>query len=251
MPTALITGATAGIGLAFARRLAADGYQLILVARDAARLDQVAGELRTEHGIKTEVLVADLSDRAQLATVELRVGEGIDLLVNNAGFGLGRPFWVNDVAEEQRMLDVLVTAPMRLAHAAVRDMRDRQSGAVINVASVAAFTPRGTYSAAKAYVVNLSEWLNQFCAPHGVRVMALCPGLVRTEFHDRGGMDMSHLPRLAWLDATKVVDAAMADLARGKAVSIPSRRYKVVVAASRLLPRQLVGRIASLGRDKP
>ncbi|HEY3737612.1 MAG TPA: SDR family oxidoreductase [Jatrophihabitans sp.] len=251
MSTALVTGPTAGIGLAFARRLAKDGYDLVLVARNEARLSQVAAELAQAYGTTSEVLVADLGDRDQLAAVEKRVAEGVDVLVNNAGYGLNQPFWANDVAEEQQLLDVLVTAPMRLSHAAVREMRVRRGGTVINVASVAAFTPRGTYSAAKAYLVNLSEWLNQFCASDGVRVMALCPGFVRTEFHQRGAMDMSHLPFFAWLDATRVVEDAMTDLERGRAVSVPSLRYKTVVAASRLVPRRVVGKIASIGRAGP
>ncbi|MEU4418951.1 SDR family NAD(P)-dependent oxidoreductase, partial [Nocardia salmonicida] len=153
--TALITGPTAGIGHEFARQLAARGHDLVLVARDQARLEQVAEELRTTYAVEIEVLPADLANPDQLAQVEARLAEAgrpVDLLVNNAGFGLKERFLDNDIETEQRQQDVLVKAVLRLTHAALGGMVARGGGGVINVSSVAAFLPRGTYSAAKAWV---------------------------------------------------------------------------------------------------
>jgi short-subunit dehydrogenase len=249
--TALVTGPTAGIGAAFARRLAGRGYDLVLVARDEQRLRGLARELEQEYGVATEVLVADLADRAALATVERRVADPlrpVDLLVNNAGFGHKRPFLDNTVEEEQQMLDVLVTAVMRLTHAALGAMVARGSGAVVNVSSVAGFLPRGTYSAAKAYVTSMSQWADATYADRGVRVMALCPGFTRTEFHARMGVGRGSAPRLLWLDADRLVRDALSDLDRGKSVSVPGKRYKVITAVVRHLPASLLSRFQDLGR---
>lgn len=190
--TALVTGPTAGIGRAFADQLASRGHDLVLVARNRARLEELGAELRRRHGVDVEVLAADLADREELQRVERRVsdpGRPISLLVNNAGFGHKHPFTENSVDDEQEMLDVLVTAVMRLSHAAIGPMLARGEGAIVNVASVAAFLPRGTYSAAKAWVNSFSAWAHQEYAAQGVTVMALCPGFVKTEFHQRLGVD--------------------------------------------------------------
>lgn len=249
--TALITGPTAGIGRAFADALASRGHDLVLVARDKGRLDELAERLRTEHSVDVEVIAADLADRAALAVVEARLadpGRPVSLLVNNAGFGHKRPFVENTVDDEQEMLDVLVTAVMRLSHAAAAAMLSRGDGAIINVASVAAFLPRGTYSAAKAYVVSFTQWLDVTYRARGVRAMALCPGFVRTEFHERMGVGRGSAPRWMWLDADRLVRDALRDLDRGKTVSIPGRRYKVITAAARYIPPTVLGRFQSLGR---
>lgn len=248
---ALVTGPTAGIGLEFARQLAARDHDLVLVARDVERLESVAAELRSAYGVTVEVLPADLADRDQLARVEDRLQDAdrpVDVLVNNAGFGLKGKFLDNTVEQEQALLDVLVVAVMRLCHAALGPMVARGSGQVVNVSSVAGFLPRGTYSAAKAYVTKFSEWAHHEYAPQGVQVMALCPGFVRTEFHERMDVGRDSAPSFLWLDAPDLVSAALADLEAGKAISVPSLRYKAVVTGARYVPAGLLQRLQALGR---
>jgi len=247
MPTALVTGASAGLGAAFVRRLARDRFDVVLVARDRARLDAVAKELAA-YGVATEVLPADLATEDGIAAVEERLSRDdapVDLLVNNAGFGHRGRFLDVGVGDELTMVTVHVDAVLRLTSAAVRGMVARGHGGVVNVASVAAFFPRGTYGASKAWVVSFSEAIRQDLAGSGVRVMALCPGFTHTEFHDRAGMDMSGIPASMWLDAEEVVDAALRDLRAGKAVSVPGWRWKAIVGAGRLVPRSVAGRVAS------
>lgn len=244
-PTALVTGATAGIGLSFARRLAADGHDLVLVARDEHRLGAVADELRTAYGREVEVMSADLVDREQLQRVADRVGDPqrpVDVLVNDAGFGLADTFLRSTVEDEERMFDVLCRATLVLSHAAARAMTQRRRGAIVNVSSVSGFAALGTYSAAKAWVTAFSEGLAGELAPHHVTVTALCPGFVRTEFHQRAGMNMSKLPAWAWLDSDDLVNAGLADVRRGKVVSVPSLTFTLLVALLRHAPRTLVRR---------
>lgn len=236
MPTALITGATAGIGAAFARRLSADGFDLILLARDAARLERAAGEYGG-----SEVVVADLSTDEGIARGE-DAARRADLVINNAGFGHKGKFLDVPLQDELTMLRVHCEAVLRLTYAALPAMRERERGGIINVASVGAFFPRGTYGASKAWVVSFSQAVAQD-AP-GIHVMALCPGFVHTEFHDRARMDMSGLPSAFWLDADDVAAAALRDFRRGVAVSVPSLQYKALVGAGRLVPRNLAARVA-------
>jgi short-subunit dehydrogenase len=169
--------------------------------------------------------------------------------VNNAGFGLKEKFLANDIETEQAQQDVLVRAVLRLTHAGLRGMVERGHGGVINVSSVAAFLPRGTYSAAKAWVNSFSAWAHQEYAAQGVTVMALCPGFVKTEFHERLGIDRdASAPSFLWLDAEFLVREALADFDAGRAFSVPSRRYQVIVAASRAVPSRLLQRFQSFGR---
>jgi short-subunit dehydrogenase len=250
-PVALVTGPTAGLGHLFADRLAGRGYDLVLVARDEARLKGVADELAAAYGVSCEVLVADLTDREQLKVVEHRLADRthpVDLLVNNAGFGLKRKFLNNTVEEEQAHLDALVTAPMRLTHAALRQMTERHTGGIINVSSVAGTQPRGSYSAAKAYLNRFGEWAAPEYARDGVRIMTVLPGFTRTEFHERMDVGREAVPRAFWLDADRVVDEALADFDTGKQMSIPSKRYKVIATVSKHVPVRLLQRFQSLGR---
>ncbi|MBZ5734182.1 SDR family oxidoreductase [Nocardioides sp. TRM66260-LWL] len=249
--TALVTGPSAGIGLAFAEQLAASGHDLVLVARDVTRLEELAARLRSEHGIGVEVLGADLTDRDQMRRVEERLADParpIDLLVNNAGFGLKDRFLDNPVDRETAMLDVLVTAVLRLSHAALGPMAARGHGGVINVSSVAGFLPRGTYSAAKAWVNRFGEWAAQEYRAQGVVVTTLCPGFVRTEFHERMGVSQGSAPSWLWLDAHDLVREALADHAAGRALSIPSVRYRAISTAARVVPTPLLQRFQGLGR---
>ncbi len=240
--TALITGASSGIGAAFVRRLAADGHALVLVARDADRLRQLADELSAEYGSPVEVMAADLADPVQLARVEARLSDPerpVDMLVNNAGLSLGRRFLRTTIEEQEKLLDVLVRAVQRLTYAALRGMVDRGRGAVVNVSSVASYVPRSTYGAAKAWVTSFSEALAVEMRGTGVRVMAVLPGYTRTEFHQRAGIG-AHGPGMLWLSADRVADEALRDLKRGRILSIPSKRYRILATLSRMSPRWIV-----------
>ncbi len=248
MTTALITGATAGIGAAFARRLASDGHNVVLVARDPERLRDQATELHDRHGVEAEVLRADLSTDEGIAAVEERVADRthpVDLLVNNAGFGNKGNYLDVPMADELTMLKVHCEAVLRLTSAAAASMRERGRGGVVNVASVAAFVPRGTYGASKAWVVQFTQGAARDLAGSGVRLMALCPGFVRTEFHQRAGMGTGNIPSWMWLDADKLVDAALRDLARGKTLSVPDPRYKALTGLAKLAPRGALSRVSS------
>lgn len=242
-PTALVTGATAGIGHEFARQLAAGGHDLVIVARDTARLDAVANELRSTYAAHVETLAADLSQRAQLQRVADRLSETdrpVEVLVNNAGFALKGRFLQNDIADEERHLDVLVRAVLVLSHAAALSMRERGRGRIVNVSSVAGFIASGTYSAAKAWVTTFTEGLSNELAGTGVTATALCPGFTHTEFHERAGIRMDGMPAFMWLDARRLVASALADVEKGRVVSVPGAQYKAIVGALKVLPRSLV-----------
>lgn len=248
MTTALITGSTAGIGAAFARRLAADGHNLVLVARNTERLGEQATELHDRHGIEAEVLTADLATDKGIDTVAARLADRknpVDLLVNNAGFGNKGRYLDVSMADELKMLKVHCEAVLRLTSAASEAMRERGRGGVVNVASVAAFVPRGTYGASKAWVVQFTQGAAKDLAGSGVRLMALAPGFVRTEFHERAGMGTDNIPNWMWLDADKLVAAALADLARGKTLSIPDPRYKALMGLVKITPQAVLGGVTS------
>ncbi len=245
MSTALVTGATAGIGESFTRLLAAKGYDLVLVARDKKRLQERAAALTKKYKISTEVLVADLSIPAQLAKVEKRLCNPkapIEVLINNAGFGLKDSFLDSDVDAESNLLDVLVAAPMRLTHSVLPQMRARNSGVVINVSSVASWIAGGTYSAAKAYLTVFSESLHTELqkSESKVRIHVLCPGFTHTEFHARGKMKMTGLPNFLWLEADDVVSEAWNRAIAGKVISVPGWQYKTLSTIARFGPRPLV-----------
>lgn len=245
-PVALITGPTSGLGEGFARQLARSGYDLVLVARDRERLDRLAGELAAD-GAAAEVLQADLATEEGRAVAVARATQGVDFLVNNAGFGTSGEFWTTDPAVLQAQLDVNVTAVVHLTRAALPKMVAAGSGSVINVASVAGLLAgRGsTYSASKAYVVSFTEGLSGGLAGTGVRIQALCPGFVRTEFHQRAGIDMASTSDFLWLSVDDVVATSLRDLDRGKVICVPGMQYKALTTVGRLLPKSLVRRAAS------
>lgn len=249
--TALVTGATSGLGAEFCTQMAAQGHDLVIVARDKRRLDEVAARLHAQFAVDVEVLAADLVTDEGTAVVAARIAREsrpVSMLVNNAGFGLRGNFADNDLADELAHLRIHTQTPMVLMHAAVNAMGARGGGRIINVASVAAFTPRGSYSAAKALMVNFSRWANLFYADRGISVTALCPGFVRTEFHDRMGADKSRIPAWGWLSAPHVVRQALSDSDAGKSLSIPSARYKIAIAVARFAPDTWVERLARRGR---
>lgn len=244
MPTALVTGATSGIGATFATQLAARGDDLILVARDAARLEQRAAELRDAHGVDVETLPADLSDRTQLARITDRLSDTdrpIEMLVNNAGFGIHTRILAEDaMAHIDPAMEVMVRSVMVLSQAAARTMRERGTGTIINVGSTAGYVTMGVYSAVKKFVEVYTEALSNELHGTGVTATVLCPGYVRTEFHERAGIRTGRLPELAWVAVDPLVRDCLADAAAGKVVSIPSARYKVAIAVARLAPRPLI-----------
>ncbi|HZC27995.1 MAG TPA: SDR family oxidoreductase [Actinopolymorphaceae bacterium] len=245
MPTALVTGPTAGLGRAYAETLARRGHDLVLVARDLPRLGTVAEELSDKYSVRCDILAADLADEDALQSVEKRLYEGapaVDFLVNNAGFGLANNFLGDDTDIEQRALDVMVRAVMRLSKAALPRMVENGSGVVVNLSSIASFAPYGTYGAAKAWVTSFSEGIANELVGTGVRMLAVCPGFVHTEFHDRSGARVQGLPSWMWLQTDDIVKATFAHLDAGRSspVLVPTLRYKFVATASRHLPRPLI-----------
>lgn len=241
MPTALVTGATSGIGLEFSRQLAASGHAIVLVARNEDRLRAVAAELGAAHGVRTEVLVADLAGRADVDRVAERA-RTVDTVVNNAGYGMRQRFLDNDLAVEEEMFDVLCRAVLVICHAAGRSMKERGRGRIVNVSSVAGWLASGTYSAAKSWVTVFSESLAGELAPSGVTVTALCPGFVRTEFHKRAAIRTEAIPGPMWLDARRVVRDCLTDSDERKVISVPGPLYKGIVLVARLAPRRLIQR---------
>lgn len=242
-PIALITGATVGIGAAFADLLARENHDLVLVARDLNRLNQRAEQWRSSCGIEVEVIQADLTRDEDIRRIVLRLqnlSRPIDVLINNAGFGINKSFLASETSEEIALLDVLVTAPMRLMHAALPAMKERDSGTIINVSSVAGWIAGGTYSAAKSYLTVLTESLHTELSQTNITVHALCPGFTRTEFHQRGGMKMGGLPNWLWLSAEEVVAHAWKSAKAGKVISVPGRIYKTLSFISRFGPRPIV-----------
>lgn len=249
---ALITGASSGLGAEYARQLADRRINLVLVARDAAALDRVAQEMRGR-GVQVDVLVADLLDTADLDRIVSRVGDAdrpIDLLVNNAGFGLPLDFARNAVEAEVDHLRLHVEVPMRLMHAALPGMLERRSGTILNIASVSAVMPRSTYGAVKNWQVQFSRWASGAYRSRGVTVTAVCPGYTHTDFHSRLGLARGEegISDWLWLEAPRVVEESLRDAERGKAVSVPSKRYKAIWTVSQLAPSGVMARLAAKGR---
>ena len=245
---ALVTGATSGIGAEFTKLLAKEHYDIILVARDEIRLKKSAEELENEFGVATEIIIADLSIENEIIKVEQRLlttdpSIAVGVLINNAGYGLKGRFINHNYAAEVDLLNVLVTAVLRLTHAALPNMRNAKSGYIINVGSVAGWLSSSTYSAAKAWVNAFSEHLNVDLAKDGITVTSLAPGFTHTEFHQRGGMKIRAVPEFFWEKASDVVKAGWAGALRGDAIVISGKQYRTIVFLARHLPRKLVRRI--------
>ncbi len=256
MGVALVTGGTSGIGAAFARLLAARGYDLVLVARSVGRLDDMAAELRGS-GCTVELFPADLADRADVARVADRLSDPdrpIDLVVNNAGFGMHSSSLDADLSEFDLALEVMCRAVFVLSGAAARAMVARGGGTIVNVSSTAGFLTMGGYSAIKAWVTSYSEGLAVELRGTGVGVTALCPGWVRTEFHQRAGIRTGSIPNFMWLDAEQLVSAALRDVDRGKVISIPTLRYRALIGLAGLAPKSAIRAVSgalSSSRRKP
>jgi len=254
MTTALVTGPTSGLGRQFALQLADRGYDLILVSRNETRLTELELELSASYDISCEVIPTDLSKRKDVKVIEQRLADPerpVDWLINNAGFGLADPFLTSDVEEEQALIDVLVTAPMRLTHAVLPGMVERGYGRVIVVSSFASWITSGTYSAAKAWATVFVEGLETEVAGKGVTATALCPGFVRTEFHERAALDVAGVPRQLWLDPADVVSTAIKDCDKGNVLSVPGIQYQALAPMIRVSPRSLVRRLSSMGSLAP
>jgi short-subunit dehydrogenase len=225
--TALVTGASSGIGAVYADRLARRGYDLILVARDVERLNSLAERLKTETGRHVETIGADLTVKADVRRIEerLRADRGITMLVNNAGVGATASLIDSNVDELEKMIDLNVTALTRLTAAVVPGLVERGNGIVINISSIVALSPEtlnGTYSGTKAYVLNLTQSLHHEVGGKGVQLQAVLPGATSTAFWDRAGLAVEHLPQQIVMTAEDMVDAALAGLDQGELVTIPS-----------------------------
>jgi len=240
---ALVTGASSGLGAAFVDHLAARGYEVVTVARDADRLARQAEAVGSRFGVNVEPFAADLADQGARDLVARRLSDPdrpVDVLVNSAGMSTHQRFVGGDLAAERQALDVMVTSVLELTHAAVGGMVARGRGAVITVSSVAAWIPGGTYSAAKAWELTFGQGLADELAGTGVRSLVVCPGYVRTEFHERAGIDVEALPDWMWLDPPDVVAQALVDLDAGRVVSVPGALYRAARLGLKLAPQRLL-----------
>jgi short-subunit dehydrogenase len=245
---ALVTGASTGLGAAYAEELARRGCSVVLVARRTDLLETLAARLRHQHSIEAAVVPADLTDPVGQRKIEDRLAgdEEIDLLINNAGFGTLGKFADLDLQGEMAEVELNVVAVVRLTHAALPPMIRRRHGAIINVASLAAFQPapyNATYGATKAYLKSFTESLAEELRGTGVRIQVLCPGFTHTEFQQRAGLDESRVPAFAWMSAEDVVRRSLDALARGTVVCVPGRSNWVMAAVARLAPEGLLRRV--------
>jgi short-subunit dehydrogenase len=249
---AVVTGATAGIGKEFCQQLAGKGYDLLIVARDGNRLEELRRDLESRYSVTVDVFPADLTvddDVTRLVGL-LAASPRLMLLVNNAGFGTRGPLVDASPAQQEAMLRLHVVAPMRLSQAALPVLVRRGNGAIINVSSVASFAYSAgnvNYCATKAYLTTFSQALAAEVENAGVRIQALCPGFTRSEFHQRMNADMGHLPGWMWMSAKGVVATSLRNLERGgPVVCVPGFRYKLVVLLLRFVPRSWIGRLSRL-----
>jgi uncharacterized protein len=248
--TALITGASSGIGAIYADRLAKRGYDLILVARNQGRLDALAKRLKAETGRSVETIASDLNDKADLARIEttLRNNAGITLLVNNAGVGAAAPLLDSNIEKMDEMIRLNVGALTRLSYAAVPGLVARGGGTIINISSIVAISPEtlnGVYGGSKAFVLAFSQSLHHELAQKGIRVQAVLPGATATEFWDIAGLPVHNLPTAIVMSAENLVDAALAGLDQGEIVTIPSLPDKAEWDGFDTARRAMSGRISS------
>jgi uncharacterized protein len=252
---AMVTGASSGIGKSFAEQLAARGTDLVLVARNRSRLDELAEKLRRDHGRDVSVIAADLEKPDELATVEKRLHEDarIDLLVNNAGYGVTGNFAEVPVGDSQGQIDCNVVALTRLSHAALTTMKPSRRGGIINIASGAAFLPTpqiSVYCATKAYVVNFSLALNEECKAYGVNCLVVCPGFTRTEFQSRANYDTSSMPSFVWQTADDCVKESLAAYDKGETMLVPGMQNRLSMMFMNLVPRTWLAPLAGrIGRQ--
>jgi short-subunit dehydrogenase len=252
MATALITGGTVGIGHAFATRLAGDGWDLVLASRDTDGLNRVAEQLRADHGITVEVIRADLSDRSDTLRLAGRLEDPsrpIDLLVNNAGFGLHDSLVTGSIERLSQAIEVMDLAPAILSAAAARGMTGRGLGGIINITSSAGSLRTGAYSAIKAWATIYTESLAIELKDTGVRALAVLPGWVETEFHQRAGIKANAFPSFlkpaVYVPAEVVVDQALDALAKGKVLCVPTKRWTAAVWLARVIPQSLNRRVSA------
>jgi short-subunit dehydrogenase len=257
MAWALVTGGTSGIGLSFVHELAGHGCDIVLVARDRQRLDEVAADVRHRFRVDVEAISADLTDRAATASIAVRLADmshPVDILVNNAGVGLHASLRDESVEPQRTAMAVMVDAVLVLSSAAARAMAARGRGTIINVASASAWIYTGNYSAIKRWVVSYTQALALELEGTGVRVTAVCPGWVKTAFHERSGVDRPHLPGFVWVRADEVARTALRDAASGRVVSVPTRKWRIALFVAQHGPQAIpvwVSRTIGGSRRKP
>lgn len=238
MKLAVITGPTSGIGLAYAQQLATEGYELLLIGRSEEKLKNLQSQLKAP----SQIYVADLSIHDQIIKTANHLKElaQIDILINNAGFGSSKPFSENSLEEEIEQVEVLVKAVMVLTHAVLPKMKKANSGMVLNISSVAAWLPTGSYAAAKSYVTSFTEAIAAELKGTKVQVTAVAPGYTKTKFFDRSQMDDEEVPSWLWLTPEQVASESLKDARSGQLISVPGAQYKAMSTVSRSLPRPLV-----------
>ena len=252
MKKALITGASAGIGLEFAYQLAQKNYDLILVSRNQQKLSEIAQEISSKYKNINEVLVADLASKEgiDLVSNKIKTDEDIEFIVNNAGLGINKPFHKATLNEESDLLNVLVKAPLEITHSAITSMLNRNKGFIINVGSVAAWTTSGTYSAAKVWLTSFSESLNTNYQKKGINICVVAPGFTKTEFHQRANMSTESIPNWMWLSTKIVVKDSIDAVLKGKTIVVPSIRYKLLVTFLKLMPRTFIRKFSDSYQSK-
>jgi len=252
MGTALVTGATSGIGKEIAWQLAGEGNDIVLVARNTAALDDYADKIRNFTGQRVETFSADLATEEGARAVGERVASQdrpIGLVVNNAGFGIGQNMIGGSLDRELAGIDVMARAILIICHYAANEFARRGYGAILNISSMTSLTAQGTYSAHKAWVRTFSEGLAESLRPHGVSVTVSCPGLVHTEFHERSNVDSNQWPGYAFIPVEKVASQSIEAARRSRVIVTPSALYSAAAALLRVSPRSLVRRIAGPGRS--